>query len=79
MLQASYTAPELAVRDTHALTDLVSLAIPVKTFILFTAITLREEEMLTHTPPYRHPTSGQLAFLSLTYGAFAAVFALLGP
>ena len=47
MLQATYTAPELAARNTQALTDLVSVAIPVETFILFTAIALREEEMVT--------------------------------
>ena len=76
MLQATYTAPEPAAKDTKALTDLVSVAIPVETFILFTAITLREEDLVTHTPPHRHPTSGWLALLSLTYGALVAVIAL---
>ena len=75
-LQTTYTAPEPATKDTHALTDLVSVAIPVETFILYTAIILREEEMTTHTPSHRHPTSGWLALLSLTYGVFDAVFAL---
>jgi len=40
MLQASYTAPEQATKDTYTLTDLVSVANPVETFILFTEITL---------------------------------------
>jgi hypothetical protein len=40
MLQTVYTAPEPAAPDTKALTDLVSVAIPVETFILFTAVTL---------------------------------------
>jgi hypothetical protein len=43
MLQAAFTAPEPAARDIQALTDLVSVAIPVEIFIFFTAITLREE------------------------------------
>ena len=58
MLQASYTAPEPASRDTQDLTDLVSVAIPVETFILFTELTLREEEMVTHIPLHRHPIVG---------------------
>ena len=76
MLQSSYTAPEPATRDTQALTDPVSVAIPVEAFILFTEMALREERMVTNTPPHRHHASGWLAFLSLTYGALAAVFAL---
>jgi hypothetical protein len=78
MPQAAYTTPEPIARDTHAPTYLVSMAIPVETCILFTAITLREEEMVTHTPPHLHPISGLLAFLSLAYGALATVLALLG-
>ena len=78
MLQATYTAPEPTARDTQTLTDLVSVAIPVKICILFTAITLREEEMVTHTPSHRHPTSWRLALLSLTYVVFDAAFALPG-
>jgi hypothetical protein len=38
----AYTTPELAARDTHAVTDLVAVAIRVETFILFTAETLQE-------------------------------------
>ncbi len=40
MLQTSYTTPELAARDTHALTKVVALATPVDTFFIFTAVTL---------------------------------------
>jgi hypothetical protein len=78
MIQAAYTAPEPATKNTQTLMDLVSVAIPVEIFILYTAITLREEEMVTHTPLHRHPTSGWLTLLSLTYGALAAVLALPG-
>jgi len=46
MLQAAYTTPELAARDTQAPTDLVAVAIPVETFALFTAVTLRKEAMV---------------------------------
>ena len=34
LLQATYTVPQPTARDTQALTDLVSVAIPVRTFIL---------------------------------------------
>jgi len=78
MLQATYTTPESASRDTYALTNLVSVAIPVETFIFFTAVTLREEEMVIHTPPHLHPISGLMTFLPLTKGALAAVLALSG-
>jgi hypothetical protein len=78
MLQAAYATPEAVARDTQALIDLVSVAIPVETLILFTAVTLREEGMVTNTPPNPHHTPGLLAFLSLTNGVFAAVLALIG-
>jgi hypothetical protein len=78
LLQATYTAPEPAAKDTQALTAIVSVATPVKTFILYTAITLREEEMVTHAPSNRHPASEWLASLSLTYGVSDAVSALQG-
>ena len=52
------------------------MAIPVETFILFTAVTLREKEMVVYTPSHLHPISGLLALLSLINGALAAVFAL---
>ncbi len=42
--------------DMQALTDLVSVAIPIETFILFTELALREEEMMTHTPSHCHST-----------------------
>jgi hypothetical protein len=50
MLQVAYTTPELAARDTQALTYLVSATIPVETLIVFTAVTLREEKIVIHTP-----------------------------
>jgi hypothetical protein len=62
MLQAAYATPKIAARDTKALTYLVFVAIPVETFILFTAVTLREEEIVRHTPSHLHPISGFLAF-----------------
>jgi hypothetical protein len=54
MLQTVYTAPDIAARDIQALTDLVASAIPTETLILFTTINLRENEMVTITPP-PHP------------------------
>jgi len=77
-LLQTYTAPKLAATDTLALTDLVSVAFPVEPFILYTAVTLWEEEMVAHTLSHRHPASGWMASLSLTYGVFDAVFALPG-
>jgi hypothetical protein len=76
MLQAAYTTPEAVARDTQALPNLVSVVIPVETFILFTTMTLREEEMGTNTPFHLHPTYGLLAFLSLTNGTLATILAL---
>jgi hypothetical protein len=52
------------------------VAISVKTLILYTAVTLREEEMVTRTPSHRHRASGWMASMSLTYGIFDAVFTL---
>ena len=40
MLQAAYTTPEAVARDNQALTNLVFVAIPVETFVLFTTVTL---------------------------------------
>jgi hypothetical protein len=40
MMQMAYTTPESEAKDTQALSDLVAVAIPVETFILFTAATL---------------------------------------
>jgi hypothetical protein len=76
MLQATYTTPELEARDTHALTNLVYVATTVETFILFTAVTLREEEMAILTPYHPHPISGLLALPPITNGALATVFTL---
>ena len=76
LLQATYTAPEPAARDTHALTDFVSVSIPVETFIFYTAVTFWEEEMVTHTPSHRQSALGWMVSLSLTYGIYDAVFAL---
>ncbi len=76
MVQASYTTPEPAGRDTQALTDVVSVAIPLETFILFTSVTLREEEMVVYTPSYRHPIPGMSTLLPFINGALATVFAL---
>jgi hypothetical protein len=45
------------------------MAIPVKTFILFTTVTLREEEMMIHTPPHVYAIFGLLAFMFLLNGA----------
>ena len=45
MLYMEYTTPELAAGDAQALADLVALAIPVETFILYTVVTLQEEKM----------------------------------
>ena len=48
----------------------------MENFILYMAITLREEEMMTRTPFHRYPASGWMASLSLTYGVSDAVSAL---
>jgi hypothetical protein len=71
MLQAVYTAPEPGARDIQALTDLVSVAIPVETFILFTAVTLQEKEMACHTPTSSPPIYGSRILPLLTPGATA--------
>jgi len=76
MLQATYTTPEFVVRDIMVLPNLVLVAIPVETFIFFTAVTLIEEETVIHTPPHLHPISRSLALLPLLNGAFATVYAL---
>ena len=78
MLQATYTTPEPATRDTKALTYLVSVAIPVEAFIFFTAVKLRKEEMVVYTFSHLRPISGLLALLSSINDALAAVFALPG-
>ena len=78
-LQASYTALEPSAKDTQALTDLVSVATPVEAYIFFTELTLRDEEMVSHTPFPRQPTLTWLAVMSLTYGVLAAVFVLPEP
>ncbi len=78
MLQAVYTTPNAVSRNTQALIDLVYVTISVEICILFTTVTLREEEMVTNTPSHLHPAFGLLAFISLTNGAFVAVLALLG-
>ena len=54
MLQMAYTDPVIAARDIQALTDLVAAAIPIETFILYTVLTLRENDMVTNnpSPPY---------------------------
>ena len=54
MLQAAYTTPELAAKDTQSLNDLAAVAIPVETFILLTTVTLREKEMVVYNPSHLH-------------------------
>jgi hypothetical protein len=78
MLQTAYTTPDMASRDIQALTDLVTSAIAAETFILFTTITLREDEMVIHNPHRLHSRVGWLAISPLTYGALAAVSAPSG-
>ena len=78
MLHTAYTTPELATRDTQAFTDLVAVAIPVEPFILFTAVTLREEEMVIYTPSHLHSIHWLLAILPFINGVLATVFAPLG-
>ncbi len=78
MLQAVYTAPEPAARDIQALTDLVSVAISVETFILFTAVTLRDEEMVCHTPTSSTPIYSSWILPSLTPSASVATVSLSG-
>ncbi len=50
LLQTAYTTPDMSSRDIHALADLVPSAIAAEIFILFTTITLREEEMMIYNP-----------------------------
>jgi hypothetical protein len=75
MLQAAYTTPKLASKDIEAVTYLVSEVIPVESCILFTAVTLREEEMVVYTPPHPQSISGLLTLRPFINGAFATVFA----
>jgi hypothetical protein len=67
-----YTSEDAA-GDTHALIDLGAVSIPVETFILYTVVTLQEEEMAVCTPSYPHPLFGFLAFLSFNNVALAAI------
>ena len=73
-----YTSPELAARDTQALTDLVSVVIPTETSILFTAVTLQEEEMVRYTPTSSHPIYGPWILPPLAHGVHFAIVALSG-
>jgi len=54
MLQMVYTDPNFAARDIQGLTDLVASAIPTESFILYTVITLRDNDMVTSTPSPHH-------------------------
>ncbi len=76
MLQTVYTAPELAAADAQALTEFVSLAILVETFILSTTITLLEEEIMSHT--LTPPLISIPGILTPTHGASRAIAALSG-
>jgi hypothetical protein len=58
------------------MTGLVSVAIPVEKFILFTAVALREEEMMVYIPSRLHSTPWLLALLPFINGALATVLAL---
>ena len=78
MLHAAYTTLELAARDTHALIELVAVAIAVEAFVLFTAVTLREKKIVVYTPYHLHPVPRLLALLSFINGALATVFAFSG-
>jgi hypothetical protein len=71
MLQSAYITSELGARDTYALTYLVAVAIPVETFTLFTAVTLREEEMVVYTPSHLHSMHWLLALLPFINDALA--------
>jgi hypothetical protein len=73
MLQTVYTTPEMAARDIQALTDLVASAISTEIFMLFTTVTLREDEMVTHPPSRLHSRYGWLALSPLTHGALTGV------
>lgn len=77
MLQAVYTTPETATQDILGLTDLVSVAIPVETFILFTDLTLHEEDMVRQTSPHSPLTSVCVPSPTLTPGT-PATHALSG-
>jgi hypothetical protein len=54
MLQMVYTDPNIAARDIRGLTDLLASAIPTETFILYTVITLRDNDMVTNTLSPHH-------------------------
>ena len=74
MSHVDYISSKAAAGDTQALTDLVAMSILVETLILYTVMTLHEEEMAVHTPSYPHPLLGLLVFFSLNHGAIAATF-----
>ena len=69
MLEIVYTSPEVAARDIQALTDLVSSAIPTKIFILYTSITLRDNDMVIHTSALHHCLHDSLLRWALTRSA----------
>jgi len=55
---------------------MVSVAIPVETFIAYTTVTLREEEIVILIPPHLHPIIlGILATLPSINGTLNAVLA----
>ncbi len=49
MLQIAYTDPAIAARDIQALTNIMAAAIPTYIFILYTVLTLRENDMVINT------------------------------
>jgi hypothetical protein len=55
MLQMQCPTTEHATGDGHALTDLVAYAILVETFILYTDVTLHEDEMVVLIPSNSTP------------------------
>ena len=71
-----YTTSEQVAADAQALTDFVSVAIPVETFILFTTLTLQEEEMVRQALP--NPPTSVLGILTPKHGAPLAIVASPG-
>ena len=78
LLRRDYIASEDAAGDNQALTNLVVISIPVETFILYTVVTLQEEERAVRTPSYPYPLLGFLAFLPFNNGALAAILSRSG-
>ena len=76
MLQMECTTPKQAAGDDQARIVLVAVVIiPVETLVLYTDVTLQEEEMAAHIPFYPHPIPRLLTFMPFINNALVVILA----